>query len=70
MNKDLCLPHLLTAAEVAKLLRTTRKAIYAKAARCDLPGRVYIDRRLLFNRATLLRWLEENQAMSPESKRR
>ncbi len=66
-KKKHSLPHLLTADEVAELLRTTRKAIYAKAARCELPGRVFIDRRLLFDRTVLLRWLKEKQAMSPGS---
>jgi predicted DNA-binding transcriptional regulator AlpA len=48
------LPELLTADEVAAWLKTTRKAIYAKAERGSLPGVTYIGRRLYFVQAELL----------------
>lgn len=44
---------LLTPDEVATLLRTTRRAVYAMAQRCQLPGVVRIGRRLLVRRDDL-----------------
>lgn len=58
-------PHLFTAAEVAILLRTSRKAIYAMTERGQLPGVTRIGRRVLYRRDDLLRWLEESRAPSP-----
>lgn len=64
------LPLLLTAEEVAALLRTTRKAVYAMAERASLPGAVRIGRRLLVHRDDLLRWLDERRTPSPGRTRR
>lgn len=64
------LPLLLTADEVAALLRTTRKAVYAMAERAALPGAVRLGRRLLVHRDDLLRWLDEKRAPSPGRTRR
>lgn len=44
------LPELLTVAEVAALLRTTKKAIYLQAEREQIPGKVKLGSRLLFRR--------------------
>jgi excisionase family DNA binding protein len=63
-------PPLLTASEVAVVLRTSRKAVYAMAERAQLPGVVRIGRRLLVRRDDLLSWLDERRAASPESSRR
>ena len=52
------LPYLLTVDETAALLRTTRKAIYARASRSQLPGAVRDGRRLLVRRDDLLQSLE------------
>jgi excisionase family DNA binding protein len=41
---------LLTADEVAALLRTTRKAVYDRVARGAMPGVVRMGRRVLFRR--------------------
>ena len=41
------LPALLTSGEVAKLLRTTRRAVYAMVERGQLPGVVRLGRRVL-----------------------
>jgi len=49
------LPELVTPDEVAEWLKTTRKAVYAKAERGTLPGATYIGRRLYFFRSELLR---------------
>ncbi len=61
---------LLTVDEVAEVLRTSRKAIYAMAERKLLPGVVRIGRRLLVRRDDLIDWLRESRASSAaESKR-
>jgi excisionase family DNA binding protein len=60
------LPFLLTVADAAAILRTTRKAIYAMAARGALPGATRLGRRLLVRRDDLLDWLDRNR--TPSSK--
>jgi excisionase family DNA binding protein len=44
------LPPLLTADDVAGLLRISRDAVYAMVSRGQLPGVVKIGRRLRFDR--------------------
>jgi excisionase family DNA binding protein len=63
-------PSLLTIIEVAALLRTSRKAVYAMAERAQLPGVTRIGRRLLVRRDDLLSWLDERRAASPGGSRR
>lgn len=60
------LPELATADEVADWLRTTRRSVYAMVDRGQLPGVVRVGRRLLFDRAVLVRWLDERRAVSPQ----
>lgn len=60
----------LTVPEVATLLRTSRKAVYAMAERRQLPGVRRLGRRLLVVRAELLDWLDHNCAPSPKEIRR
>jgi excisionase family DNA binding protein len=60
------LPFLLTVEETADLLRTTRKGIYAMVERGQLPGVTRIGKRLLVDRETLLEWLRQKSAPSPE----
>ena len=55
-------PALLTCGEVAQLLRTSKKAIWAMAERKQLPGVVRIGRRLLFRQDELLDWLRQKSA--------
>ena len=50
-----------TADEVAAWLKTTHKAIYAKAQRGSLPGATYIGRRLYFLQADLLRCVAQGR---------
>jgi excisionase family DNA binding protein len=66
------LPLLLVPDEVAHLLRTTRKAVYAMTERGELPGIVRPGRRrrLLFDRDALLHWLRESRAASSGGSRR
>lgn len=60
------LPLLLTTEEVAALLRTTRKAIYAMLERGLLPGVTRVGRRVLFRRNDLLDWLRQKRAPLPK----
>lgn len=55
------LPDLLTAGEVAAWLKTTVRAVYAKAERGTLPGATHVGRRLYFVRADLLRSVEQGR---------
>jgi excisionase family DNA binding protein len=64
------LPPLLTTDEVATFLRTSRQAVYAMAARRQLPGLTRVGRRLLVRRDDLLSWLDERRAASPGGTRR
>jgi len=64
------LPPLLTIEEVAAVLRTSRKAVYAMAQRAQLAGVTRIGRRLLVRRDDLLSWLDERRAASPGGTRR
>lgn len=48
---------LLTVAECADFLRTTKQAIYDMLSRNQLPGVVRLGRRVLFRRADLRRHL-------------
>ena len=64
------LPPLLTVDEVAAVLRTSRKGVYAMAERRQLPGITRIGRRLLVRRDDLLSWLDERRAASPGGTRR
>ena len=59
-NGPVALPVLLTAEEVADLLRTSRKAIYDMASRGQIPGVVRPNRRLLFSRDRLLKFIAES----------
>jgi excisionase family DNA binding protein len=57
---------LLTPTEVAELLRTSRKAIYAMVERRQLPGVLRIGRRVLVREEALLDWLDQKRVPSPE----
>lgn len=57
---------LLTPADVATMLCTTRTAVYAMVAREQLPGVTRIGRRVLFRADELVKWLDQNRAPSPK----
>ncbi len=57
---------LLTPADVAVWLRTTRRAIYMMSSRGGLPPAIRVGRRLLYRRSDLLAWLDERRAVSPK----
>lgn len=58
------LPQLATVADVAEMLRTSTKAIYAMVDRGQLPGVVRVGRRLLFRREELVHWVDHKCAPS------
>lgn len=58
------LPVLLTADDVARLLRTTRHAVYAMVEREQLPAPVRLGRRVLLRQDDMARWLVEKQQAS------
>ena len=64
------LPMLLTATDVADLLRTSRNAVYAMVERDQLPGVIRIGRRLRFRRDTLVDWINQKSAPSQKESRR
>jgi len=61
---------LLTVDDVADLLRTTRRAVYAMIERRQLPGIVRIGRRVLVRADELLHWLDQKSASSLRSEQR
>ena len=60
------LPALLTSDEVAALLRTTRKAVYAMVERGQLPGVVRLGRRVLFRQDAMVEFIRQKSAPSLE----
>ena len=64
------LPVLMTAEEVATLLRTSRKAVYCMADRGQLPGKTRIGRRVLFRTRQLVDYLDRKCCPSPKENRR
>ena len=60
------LPALLTSGEVAALLRTTRRAVYAMVEREQLPGVVRLGRRVLVRQDAMLDFLRQESAPSLE----
>jgi excisionase family DNA binding protein len=62
------LPWLLTTDDVATLLRTSRKSVYAMVERGLLPGITRIGRRVLIRRDDLLDWLRQKSTPSLESR--
>jgi excisionase family DNA binding protein len=63
------LPLFLKVPEVAALLRTTTKAVYALVERQQLPGVVRLGRRVLVRQDSLLEWLSRKAVPSPEDRR-
>ena len=59
-------PALLTSAEVAKLLRTTRRAVYIMVERGQLPGVVRLGRRVLVRQDAMVEFLRQKSAPSSE----
>lgn len=60
---------LLTADEVAAILRTSREVVYEMNRKHRIPGALRIGRKLLFRRDRLLHWLRESSVSSLEEQR-
>jgi excisionase family DNA binding protein len=58
-----------TAEEVARLLRCSPKAVYAKVSRGQLPGAFRLGRSLRFRGSELLPFILEGRAPSPRRAR-
>jgi len=63
-------PLLLNVSEVADILRTSVKAIYAMNDRGQLPGVVRVNRRILVKRPELLAFIDRNSTPSSQEHRR
>ncbi len=50
-------PEIMTAAEVAALLRVNRKTLYEAVQRDQIPGVVRVGRILRFHRDAVLSWI-------------
>lgn len=59
------MPHLLTIDEVAGILRTSRKAIYAAIARGSISGVVRLSRRILVDSYELQQWIDKQRVKPP-----
>lgn len=57
-------PDLLTVAEVATVLRTTREAVYKLVERGQLPGVIRLRKRVLVERESLVHWVNQNRTPS------
>lgn len=58
------LPALVTVDDAARLLRTSRHAVYAMLERGQLPVPIRVGRRLLLRQDELLHWLDQKRAPS------
>lgn len=65
ISKDAEWLDLMTADDVAAVLHTTRKAVYAMTERALLPPPIRLGRRLLFRKYDLVTYLKERRAASP-----
>ncbi len=62
-------PEILTASEVAKLLRVNKKTVYEAFAAGELPG-MRIGNRLRFHRDEVLRLLRQERVVPDRKGRR
>jgi excisionase family DNA binding protein len=61
---------LLTVDEVAMVLRTTRKAVYALVERQQLPGVCRLGRRVLIRHDALVEFIDHNTARHRQEEKR
>jgi len=57
-------PAVVTAPELAALLRVNRKTIYEAAQRGEIPGAFRVGRSLRFSRSLVLAWLGQDRLAS------
>lgn len=70
LEVDRVFPELMSADDVAAWLCTTRKAVYSRRARGQLPAPISINRRLLWERKALATWLEQKRVASLDGDQR
>lgn len=63
------LPQVLTADEVAQLLRVSRKTVYSSFKRGEIPGGRKVGSALRFSRDRVIQWLAEGQEHGSRSPR-
>ena len=59
----------LTVREVATVLRTSAKGVYAMIARRQLPGVLRLNRRVLIEKRALVEWLRRKSTPHREGER-
>jgi excisionase family DNA binding protein len=62
-------PKVMTAEEVARLLRVNRKTVYAAFKQGEIPGGRRIGGTIRFSRERVLEWLAQGQERAPRSPR-
>lgn len=60
----------VTADELATLLRLDRKTVYAMIKRGEIPGVRRFGRAVRIHVATVLQWFADGQGQAPRSRRR
>ena len=63
------LPEILTADEVAKLLRVNRKTVYAAFKKGEIPGGRRLGVVIRFSRDRVLQWMADGQESARRSPR-
>ena len=62
-------PEVMTADEVADLLRVNRKTVYAAFKKGEIPGGRRLGATIRFSRERVLQWLADGQGCAPRSPR-
>jgi excisionase family DNA binding protein len=60
-------PPVLTAAELAEIMRVDRRVIYEMVREHQIPGVRPFRRQLRFDRDVVLNWLRDGQGRAPRS---
>jgi excisionase family DNA binding protein len=60
-------PAILTAAELAEIMRVDRRVIYEMVHEHQIPGVRPFRRQLRFDRDVVLNWLRDGQGRAPRS---
>jgi excisionase family DNA binding protein len=61
------LSEVMTADEVARMLRVSRKTVYSSFKRGEIPGGRRLGSALRFSRKRVLQWLDEGQERGSRS---
>ncbi len=60
-------PPVLTAAELAKIMRVDRRVVYGMVDAHEIPGARGLGRQLRFDRDVVLNWLRDGQGRATRS---